>query len=353
MNWKYVLKRVGWAVLIYLIACFIYSGLFNAKMDKTLKGQIEEQVQKQMTSELMNSKKKFSAEERAKMYQERIQEQYETYHLDEPLMNRIFWRGWNTFTFEFGKATHMKSKKTGSTQVYDILMEVVPRTLMLFLTASSINLILMIILGMKKAQKPGQALDNSTTIIAMARAGLPTWWLGLMLLMLFVYVIPIFPSGGLHSTPVPEGTWANFFDLLYHLALPLITLVLVGFWRGAYITRNLVLGTLQEDFIMSARARGLSERRVLYGHALRTAAPPLATMIVMTILATLGGSLIFEAIFNWPGMGRVYWEALQTNDIPVMLGNTALLTILYLFGIVFLDLIYGFLDPRIKVGGKA
>lgn len=352
MNWKYALRRIIWAICIYFVICFMYSAIVNTQMERTLKSQIKEQVDQMMQMEMMDSKTKITLEERFALQELKIQMLYEKYHLDEPLINRVFWRGWRTFTLDFGKATHMKSMATGSEMVIDILVEVIPRTLILFLTASIINLIIIVLLGIKKTQKPGKILDNITSFIAMARSGLPMWWLALILIMLFAYVIPIFPSGGLHSTPPPEGAWENFVDLLYHLALPLFTLVIVGFWGGAYVVRNLVLGTMQEDFIMSARARGLSERTVLYGHGLRSAAPPIATIVIMGIISSLGGALIFEGIFNWPGMGRVYWQALGSNDLPVLMGNLALTTILWLSGLVFLDLIYGLLDPRIKAGGK-
>ncbi len=180
--------------------------------------------------------------------------------------------------------------------------------------------------------------------------GMPSWWVGMLLLMLFVYIIPIFPSGGMTSIP-PRYGLLGFLDLLYHMALPLITLVVIGFWGMALLTRNIVLGVLQDDYIMAARARGLPERRVLFGHTLRTAAPPIITIALLSLLGSVFGSIILEGIFSWPGMGNLYWIAVQQNDVPVILGLLSVTTGLYMAGLVLLDLIYGFLDPRIKVGG--
>lgn len=104
---------------------------------------------------------------------------------------------------------------------------------------------------------------------------------------------------------------------------------------------------------MAARARGIPERRVLFGHTLRTAAPPIMTMSMLSLLASISGSILFEAIFSWPGLGNLYWIAVQQNDIPVLMGDLAVTTGVYQAGLVILDLSYGFLDPRIKVGGKA
>jgi peptide/nickel transport system permease protein len=155
----------------------------------------------------------------------------------------------------------------------------------------------------------------------------------------------------MHSLPPPGGL-AYYGDLLHHLALPVLTLLVIGFWGRAYYTRNITLGILQEDYIMSARARGLPERRVLYGHTLRSAAPPIVTSALLTLLLSISGAMIFEGIFNWPGMGRLYWAAVQQNDVPVLMANMTVTTALYIAGLVILDLIYGFLDPRIKVSGR-
>lgn len=348
MYWKYTLRRLLYVVLTYIVIIFIFSALFNAVMDTTLKSQINERIQGEL-QKLVTS----MSPEQMKVYQvERLQMLYNRYHLNEPVLNRIFWRAIDTLTLDFGESTIIKSS-AGEKKVLTIVLECLPRTILLFTLAMLIDIVVGIWLGIKKAQKPGKFLDQSTSLITMIVYGLPTWWLAMILIMFFVYTLKLFPSGGLHSVPPPTDGFGYFMDLLYHLALPIMTLVLVGFWGRAYITRNIVLGTLQEDFIMSARARGLSENKVLYGHTLRSAAPPIATMSIMSLMGSIGGGLIFEGIFSWPGMGNLYWIAVQQNDIPVLMGNLAFTTAFYLASYVVLDLIYGFLDPRIKVGGKA
>ncbi len=174
----------------------------------------------------------------------------------------------------------------------------------------------------------------------------------MIMIMFFAYQINIFPSGGLHTVPPPQG-FAYFLDILYHMALPMLTLLIIDFWGTAYLTRNIVLGTLQEDFVMSARARGIPENKVLFGHTMRTSAPPIVTMALLSLLSSISGNILFEGIFSWPGMGNLYWIAIEQNDVPVLMGLLAITTALYIAGLVILDLIYGFLDPRIKVGGKA
>ncbi len=347
MYWKYVVRRIVSVVFTYIVIVFIYSALFNTVMETTIRAQIDELVKQEMLV-----KTHVMSPEELKSYQrERLEFQYKKYHLDEPPLSRIFWRAISTLKFDFGNSTIIKSAN-GDRRVLLIVGEKIPRTVLLFTLATFIDILLGVILGVKKAQKPGKILDQSTSIITMIVYGMPTWWVAMIFIMFFVYKIAIFPSGGLHSIPPPEG-FKYFLDLLYHLALPVLTLIVIGFWGRAYLTRNIVLSTLQEDYIMSARARGLPERKVLYGHTLRSAAPPIATMSILSLLFSVGGGLIFEGIFSWPGMGNLYWVAIQQNDIPVLMGNLAITTIFYLSGLVVLDLIYGLLDPRIKVGGKA
>jgi len=241
----------------------------------------------------------------------------------------------------------------GETDVLKIVLERIPNTLLLFTSSIIIDIFFGIWLGIKKAQKAGGFMDKTTSIITMVFYGLPSWWVGLVMIMLFAFIFPLFPSSGILSVPPPETFLKRIWDIMYHMFLPVITLVFLNFWARAYLTRNIVLVSLQEDYIMSARARGIPERSVLYGHALRTSAPPILTMSILSLINSFSGALVFEGIFSWPGMGNLYWAAVQMNDIPVLLGNLSITTLIYIFGMILLDLVYGFLDPRIKIDGKA
>ena len=233
-----------------------------------------------------------------------------------------------------------------------IVSESIPRSLLLFTVAAAFQIVTGIWLGLKKAQKPGGALDRGTSFVTMIIYGMPVWWLAMILIMFFVYTLKLFPSGGIHSVPPPEGIM-YFVDIIWHSFLPTLTLFVLGFWGISLVVRNIVLGVLQEDFIMAARARGIPENKVLFGHTMRTAAPPLITMSLLNLLGSIGGAIIFEGIFSWPGLGNLYWIAVQQNDIPVLMGDLAITVGVYQVGLIILDLVYGFLDPRIKVGGKA
>ena len=342
---RYLIKRVLNALVNYVIIIFLLSLMFNTTAEKTVRTQILEQVQ----AETRNLRG-FTSDQIQQWKTDREATLIHRYHLDESFMKRVFWRTVDTLMFRFGNSTIIKSSQ-GDREVWKIILEAMPRSVLIFTTAIVFEIGIAIWLGLKKAQKPGGLLDRSTSIGTMVVYGMPSWWVGMLLIMLFVYVVPIFPSGGMTSIP-PRHGFLGFLDLLYHMSLPLITLVLIGFWGTALLTRNIVLGVLQDDYIMAARARGLPERRVLFGHTLRTAAPPIITIALLSLLGSVFGNIILEGIFSWPGMGNLYWIAVEQNDVPVILGLLAVTTSLYMAGLVALDLIYGFLDPRIKVGGS-
>jgi len=342
----YAIKRILRGVFMFALIMFIMSLLFNQVSEQTQRTQIFEQV-KQESMRLRDVKPEALEAWRANKTDQLIK----LYRLDRPLMERVLFRAVNTITFNLGDSTVIKSSR-GDKRVIVILLEALPKTMVLFTSAAIIQMLIGVTLGLKKAQKPGKRLDKTTSFITMIVFGMPTWWLAMMLILLFVYVFKIFPSGGLNSIPTPEGIMF-VLDRLWHMALPMLTLILLGFWGLAFVVRNIVLSILQEDYIMSARARGIPENKVLFGHTMRSAAPPLVTIIILNLLGSISGAIIFEGIFSWPGLGNLYWVAVQQNDIPVLMGDLAMTTGLYQGGLVFLDLIYGFLDPRIKVGGKA
>ncbi len=342
----FALRRVLKGIFTYAIIILILSALFNTVNEQTTRSNIEDQIR----AESMRLKN-MQASQVQRFQQQRREELYHLYRLDRPLVERILFRTWNVLTFNFGKSTVLKSSR-GDREVISIVGEALPRSMLLFTLAAAIEIFVGIVLGLKKAQKPGASLDRTTSFITMIVYGMPTFWLAMILIMFFVYQLKLFPSAGMHSVPPPQGIM-YFLDLLWHMALPLLTLLLIGFWGISFVVRNIVLSILQEDYIMAARARGIPENKVLFGHTLRTAAPPLLTISILSLLGSISGAIIFEGIFSWPGLGNLYWIAVQQNDIPVLMGDLAITVGLYQLGLIMLDLTYGFMDPRIKVGGKA
>jgi peptide/nickel transport system permease protein len=134
------------------------------------------------------------------------------------------------------------------------------------------------------------------------------------------------------------------------MRLPFITLVLVGFGSWAYIVRYFVERILSEDYITSKRAIGISERKILYSHALKNAAPPIVTIIALSLASSFGGAIIVEAVFDWPGIGKLYYDAIGLLDLPIIIGLTYIYTLIFIVAVFIIDLFYTFFDPRIKTG---
>ena len=343
---RYVLKRIAYGLMMYVVMIFIYSSLFNGSADVTMRSQIDEQVAQESTR--LHG---FTEAQLKTIVAQRKADKYSQYHLDEPLASRIFWRSLRTLAFDFGNSTTIKASN-GDRLVTLIIMEALPRTIILFTTEVVLTTLIGVAMGLYAARKPNGLLDRSVSVITMITNGLPGWWLSMLAIMAFSYAIPIFPSGGLHINPAPAGL-AGLADFLWHLSLPLLSLVLLSIWGTAYLTRNIVLTNLQEDYVMAARARGIRESKVLFGHTLRSAMPAIMTLAILGLFSSIAGNIIVEGIFGWPVIGNLYFIAVEQNDVPVLMGTLAIETLFNMVGFILLDLVYGLLDPRIKAGGRA
>jgi peptide/nickel transport system permease protein len=343
---KYLVKRAIYGLLMYVVMIFTFSAIFNKAAEETVRAQIEEQVAQSAARH-----KNVSAAQLQDILASERATRIHQYHLDQTYLFRVFWRAVDTLSFNFGTSSLMKAPN-GDRSVLAIIGEALPRTIVLFTTEVVLVTVLGVVLGLYAARRPNGPFDKFISMTTMITNGLPAWWLGMLMIMFFSYAVPIFPSGGLQSNPPPMG-FASFLDFLWHLSLPLLTLVFLGVWGTAYLIRNIVLANLQEDYVMAARARGIPERRILFGHTLMTAMPAIMTLAILGLFSSIAGNIIVEGIFGWPGIGNLYFIAVQQNDVPVLMGTLSIETFINMVGFVLLDLIYGLLDPRIKVGGRA
>ena len=170
----------------------------------------------------------------------------------------------------------------------------------------------------------------------------------MLLIILFAFTWQIFPARA--TPPIPADDPGYIGALLYHMALPLITIVLIGFGAWAYLVRNFMVGILQDDFIFAKKTMGIPKKHIVYRHALKNAAPPIVTILALSLSGSLGGAIITEAVFDWPGMGRLYFEAITVLDMPVIIGATYVLTAFFLASIFVADILYGYFDPRVRTG---
>ena len=220
-----------------------------------------------------------------------------------------------------------------------------PRTLILVLTAIAISHVIAIIVGIYQAAHRDRAIDHVLTALLYFLYAMPTFWLGVLMVSVFSITLGWFPSGGLYNPLLTRPTFGSYVD---HLILPASVLVIgsVAGW-GRYM-RSSMSETLVQDYIRTARAKGLSERAILVRHALKNSLLPLITLMGMSLPGLFSGALIIEIIFDYPGMGLLFWNAAQQRDYPILLGIVIMVGVLTILGNLLADLLYAVVDPRIQ-----
>lgn len=215
----------------------------------------------------------------------------------------------------------------------------------LSMTAFILQFIIAIPLGIRAATKQYGAFDYATTVFTMIGISLPSFFLAYILTSVFSIQLGWFPYTGLNEAKGSAGFW----DSLYHLILPMITVVIGSIGGLMRHTRTNTLEILNQDFIRTARAKGLSEHKVVYKHVFRNTMVPIVTMTAGLIPTLFGGMMILESVFNIPGIGQVTYSAMQEGDIPLVMGYNMFIAILAVLGTLLSDITYMLVDPRIKI----
>ncbi len=289
-------------------------------------------------------------EQQIAIFNELVDDRIRFRGLDQPFITKSFRQTYDALTLNLGQA--QGTYGTGSFKLTTIILDRLPRTVLLFTTGTILAAALGIWLGLVMAGKALSTFDRGITIFAVTTLVIPAWVFGIFFILLFAFAWPIFPSGGFVSAPAPEDPWALAADRLYHLALPLIVWVFATFGGWAYITRNLVMQIMDEDFVTAARSKGLPESMVLRRYVLRAAAPPIVTSVALALIGSWQGAIITEIVFNWPGLGRLFFEAIVNTDPPTIIALTIIFAYLFVLTIFILDLTYSLLDPRIRALGR-
>lgn len=334
---------------VLMITLLLTIALVGSNMDSILKQGVVFQVRSEITENPAIAESFSSVDEFEAFVNTQIDERVKALGLDMPWHSpqRIGLTMYKILLLDFGHATFLTSD-SGSTDVKDIIIEKLPKTILLFTTATVIISIIGIFLGALAGSKVGSVIDRVTSSFAVISSSFPVWWIGMIMIFLFAFVYQIFPA---RATPSIDPTDPGYiWSLLYHMTLPLITIVLIGFGAWAYLVRNFMVGIMQEDFIMSKKTMGIARKKIIYRHALKNAAPPIVTILALSLSGSLGGAIITEAVFDWPGMGRLYFEAITVMDMPVIIGATYVLTVFFLISIFVADLLYGYFDPRVRAG---
>lgn len=267
----------------------------------------------------------------------------ELFGLNEPLWMQYFIYLKNILTGEFGVSI------TYRRDVVDIISERLFNTLVLLAVATVVVLIIGIGFGIISAMRRGSKLDKVLVVTSMVGWSLPTFWTGLMLIMVFGVYLNMFPIAGVLSPGVTyDNTWELVADYARHLVLPTISLVIVDIAQFFLITRNSLVDVLTEDYILTARGKGLSSNMILWKHALPNAMLPIITTMALYVSLVIGGAIQVETVFSYPGMGQLMYDAVLRRDYPILEASFFLLATVTVVANFISDILYMIVDPRVK-----
>jgi len=357
---KYVIKRLALSVLILFGVSIIIYGLVRIKPGLDfIEAKYYAQIQLDSTGEV------------ARM----VEEQRELYGLTSPIfegyltwLNHILHGEWgNSFIFSVstGEVEYLVddqgnpvldidgnqlTKPVSSSNVLDIIKDKSRISFIIALIATILQFAIAIPLGITSATKQYGVVDYSVTVLAMMGISLPSFFFGALLLRIFSIQLGWFPYAGLTD---PNSNLPLLLDNLHHLVLPITVLVILSIGGLMRYTRTNMLEVLNADYIRTARAKGLSEHKVIYKHAFRNTLIPLVTIFAGILPGLFGGALITETIFSIDGIGQAAYRAVTQGDIPFVMAYNLFLSVLTVIGTLLSDLMYAVVDPRVKlVGGK-
>jgi peptide/nickel transport system permease protein len=285
---------------------------------------------------------------RNKLSAANFNKQVEQFGLNDPIGIRFVKYVESMLTFQFGW-----SFMTNQPVAFEVISSGrLVNTLELLGVSTLLAIVIGIFLGILVARRRGSLSDNFWVTASLTTFSLPTFFIGIMLIFIFVYGLNWFPSFGVQNTdylspPYPPW-WVLLLDRLQHLFLPALTLTLFSYGSFLLLTRATMIETLGEDYILTARAKGLSERVVLMRHAFKNASLPLVTATALQIGTILSGAIITETIFNWAGLGRWLFDAVIYKDFPVMQAMFYIIALCVIIANFASDVVYGIIDPRIK-----
>lgn len=350
------IKRLGRHTALKLVALFftvavgVYITVIIANMggylDEIRLASIREGI---ITAASLDQEfRKLPVEERNSIIEQRVALEVKRLNLDQPFILRSFNYLWNAMTLNLGFAEQITSD-SGSRQVRNIILERLPSTLVLFGTANLLLFFLALFSGLALSRRYGSVFDKFVLAMAPTSAA-PAWFYGLFLILIFAALLRVLPFGGMVAAPPPPEPINYALSVMKHMILPVSALLVSAYFLSTYNWRTFFLIYSSEDYVEMAKAKGLPDRMIERRYILRPTLPNIITDFALLLITLWTGAIILETVFNWPGIGSLYNQAIGANDIPVIIANTVIYAYLLAITVFVLDFIYALVDPRVRVG---
>ncbi|MGN7456516.1 ABC transporter permease [Paenibacillus pasadenensis] len=314
----YLIRRLSYMLLILLAASFLIFALYALTPGDFISGNI-------------------------KLTPERKAELRMIYGLDQPLLDRyLTWMG-NALRGDFGISLAQQKP------VLTLFQDYIWNSFLLAAVSTFFTWLLAVVIGVLAAYRQYSWFDSLVMVLIFAAMSIPSFFIGLFLIKIFAVDLHWLPPGGMTTTGSNAEGWAYVLEVADHMALPAAVMTLLGLGSLTRYFRSNMIDVIKQDYIRTARAKGLPERKVLFTHALRNALLPAITLVGFELPALFGGSLIIESIFNWPGIGQLYMKSFGLRDYPLLMGFTMFIAVLTVVGTLLSDLLYRIADPRVNL----
>ncbi len=338
--------------LFITVVIGIYLTIMIANMggyvDNIMKGEITQSItQKAAASPSMRS---MSSDERAKLIQAEITLEENREGLNTPVAVRNFAYLSNALTLNLGTAINMNSD-SGSKSVRLIVLERLPATLLLMGTSELSLFFVSLFLALTLSRRYGSFWDKLVIILSPTSTP-PAWFYGIFFILLFAAIFKLLPFGGLMDAPPPTNPIDLGLNVIKHLILPASALFISQFFLSIYNWRTFFLIYSSEDYVEMAKAKGLPARDIERQYILRPTLPTIITQFALLLIGVWQGAIVTETVFEWPGLGRTFYQAIGLFDTPVIVGLTIIYAYLLAITVFALDFVYALVDPRVKVGGS-
>lgn len=263
------------------------------------------------------------------------------YGLDKPVWQQLLIYIGNVARLDLGHSFFYNAPVT------QLIAERLPATLLLVITAQLLALVVGVLLGVISARKPNGLMSHFVTLLALFGYSAPVFWTGIMLLITFSLLIPIFPVGGMIDVTVEGGFFTRAWDIARHMVLPVITLTSIFLALYSRLCRASMMEVLGSDYIRTAKAKGLSEREIVMKHALKNSLSPVVTLAGLQFSAVVSGAVLVETVFSWPGLGTLALQSILARDTPTILGILFFSALVVIIGNLLTDFALRLIDPRV------